>query len=160
MQRFLLYCYLLFLGLLLLLGVRLCATPWTVTRQASLSMGILQARVLEGLPCPSLGDIPNPGIEPKSSALQVDSLPSEPPGKHLLGASTHFSGQLLGLAAPAGLSLRKGPELFFCLFVWIPRVFDLGVARPLKEGADPAEAVGQLCVRPAQTPKPQARFSP
>ncbi|KAM7242012.1 hypothetical protein CapIbe_006483 [Capra ibex] len=39
-------------------------------------------------------------------------------------------------------------------------VFDLGVARPLKEGADPAEAVGQLCVRPAQTPKPQARFSP
>lgn len=30
---------------------------------------------------------------------------------------------------------------------------------PLKEGADPAEAVGQLCVRPAQTPKPQAGFS-
>ena len=30
---------------------------------------------------PSFGDLPNPGIEPRSSALQVDSLPSEPPGK-------------------------------------------------------------------------------
>ena len=34
-----------------------------------------------GLPCPSPGDRPNPGIEPRSPALQVDSLPSEPPGK-------------------------------------------------------------------------------
>ena len=33
------------------------------------------------VPCPSPGDLPNPGIEPKSPALQVDSLPSEPPGK-------------------------------------------------------------------------------
>ena len=34
-----------------------------------------------GLPCPSLGELPDPGIEPGSPALQVDSLPSEPPGK-------------------------------------------------------------------------------
>ena len=34
-----------------------------------------------GLPCPPLGDLPNPGIEPRSPALQVDSLPSESPGK-------------------------------------------------------------------------------
>ena len=34
-----------------------------------------------GLPCPSPGDLPNPGIEPMSPALQADSLPSEPPGK-------------------------------------------------------------------------------
>ena len=34
-----------------------------------------------GLPCPSLGDLPNPGIEPRSSALQADSLQSEPPEK-------------------------------------------------------------------------------
>ena len=34
-----------------------------------------------GYPFPSPGDLPNPGIEPRSPALQVDSLPAEPPGK-------------------------------------------------------------------------------
>ena len=34
-----------------------------------------------GLPCPPPGDLPNPGIKPRSRALQADSLPSEPPGK-------------------------------------------------------------------------------
>ena len=43
---------------------------------------IFQARVLlSGLPFPSPGDLPNPGIEPRSPALQADALPSEPPGK-------------------------------------------------------------------------------
>ena len=37
--------------------------------------GVLQARILEGLPCPPPGDLPNPGIEPKSLAMQADSLP-------------------------------------------------------------------------------------
>ena len=52
-------------------------TPWTVARQATLSMGILQARILEWVPFPSPGDLPDPGIEPKSPALQADSLPTE-----------------------------------------------------------------------------------
>ena len=43
--------------------------------------GILQAGILEWVAFPSPGDIPNPGIEPRSPALQVDSLPSGPPGK-------------------------------------------------------------------------------
>ena len=43
--------------------------------------GIFQARVLSGLPFPSPGDLPNPGITPESPALQTDALPSEPPGK-------------------------------------------------------------------------------
>ena len=43
--------------------------------------GILQARILEWVPFPSPGDLPNPGIKPRSPALQADSLPSEPPGK-------------------------------------------------------------------------------
>ena len=44
--------------------------------------GILQARILEWvLPFPSPGDLPNPGIEPGSPALQADALTSEPPGK-------------------------------------------------------------------------------
>ena len=43
--------------------------------------GILQARIL---PFPSPGDIPDPGIKPGSPELQADSLPSEPPGSHVL----------------------------------------------------------------------------
>ena len=43
--------------------------------------GILQARILGGLPFPPPGDLPNPGIKPRSLTLQADSLPSEPPGK-------------------------------------------------------------------------------
>ena len=43
--------------------------------------GILQARILEGVAFPSPGDIPNPGIEPRSLTLQADSLPAEPQGK-------------------------------------------------------------------------------
>ena len=43
--------------------------------------GILQARVREWLPFPSPGDLPNPGIKPRSPVLQADSLPSEPLGK-------------------------------------------------------------------------------
>ena len=45
--------------------------------------GILQARILEWLPFPFPGDLPDSGIEPESLALQADSLPSEPPGKPL-----------------------------------------------------------------------------
>ena len=43
--------------------------------------GVLQARILEVLPFPSPGVLPNPGIKPRSPALQMDSLPAEPPGK-------------------------------------------------------------------------------
>ena len=40
--------------------------------------GILQARILEWVAAPFSRDLPNPGIEPRSPALQVDSLPAEP----------------------------------------------------------------------------------
>ena len=61
----------------------LFATPWTVACQAPLSMGILWARILSGLPCPPPGDLSNPGIEPRSPALPEDSLSSKPPRKPL-----------------------------------------------------------------------------
>ena len=54
--------------------IQLFANPWTVARQAPLSMGILQATIWSGLPCPPPGDLPNPGIEPGSPALQADFL--------------------------------------------------------------------------------------
>ena len=46
--------------------------------------GILQARTLEWVAFPFPGDLPNPGIEPRSPALQVDSLPAEPQEKPLV----------------------------------------------------------------------------
>ena len=64
--------------------VRLFTTPWTVARQASLSMEFSGQEYWRRLPFTSPGDLPDTGIKPSSSALQTDSLPSEPPGK-LLG---------------------------------------------------------------------------
>ena len=56
--------------------------PWTVACQAPLSMGFPRQGYWSGLPFPSPEDLPDPGIEPGSPALQTDSLPFEPPGKH------------------------------------------------------------------------------
>ena len=61
--------------------VGLFVTPWTVAYQAPLSMGFSRQGYWSGLPFPSLGDLPNSGIEPGSPTLQTDALPSEPPGK-------------------------------------------------------------------------------
>jgi len=54
--------------------VRLFATPWTVAYQVPLSMGFSRQECWSGLPFPSPGDLPNPGIEPRSPALQADAL--------------------------------------------------------------------------------------
>ena len=61
----------------LLSHVRLFATPWTVAYQAPPSMGFSRREYWSGLPFPSPGDLPNPGIEPRSLALQADSFPAE-----------------------------------------------------------------------------------
>ena len=55
--------------------------PWTVIHQAPLSIGFPRQEYWSGLPFPSARNLPNPGIEPGSPALQADSLPAEPPGK-------------------------------------------------------------------------------
>ena len=65
-------------------AIQLCLTlcdPRTIAHQAPLSMGFSRQEYWGGLPFPSPGDLPNLGIEPRSSALQADSLTSEPPGK-------------------------------------------------------------------------------
>ena len=56
-------------------------TPWTVAHQAPLSMNFSRQGYWSGLPFPFPGDLPDPGIEPGSPALQADSLPTELPGK-------------------------------------------------------------------------------
>ena len=67
--------------------VRLFVTPWTVADQAPQSMEFSRQEYWSGLPFPSPGDPPDPGIEPGSPALQADALPSEPPGKAVVDIS-------------------------------------------------------------------------
>ena len=63
--------------------VRLFATPWTMARQAPLSMGFPWQEYGNGLPFPPPGDLPDPGVEPKSPvspALAGRFVTTEPPG--------------------------------------------------------------------------------
>ena len=59
--------------------VQLFVTLWTVTYQAPPDMGFSRQEYWSGLPFPSLGDLPDPGIEPGSLALQAAPLTSKPP---------------------------------------------------------------------------------
>ena len=60
---------------------QLFATLWTTALQAPLFMRFSRQQYWSGLLCPLPGDLPNPGMEPRSPALQADSLLTEPPGK-------------------------------------------------------------------------------
>ena len=64
----------LYMAIILLCDCMDCSLPGSST-------GFSRQEYWSGLPFPSPGDPPNPGIEPRSPALQADSLPSEPPGK-------------------------------------------------------------------------------
>ena len=61
--------------------VQLFVTPWTVAHQGPLFMGFSRQEYRRGLPFPSLRDLHDPGTEPRSPALQADSLLSEPQKK-------------------------------------------------------------------------------
>ena len=71
----------------------LFATPWTIARQAPLSMGFSGQEYWSRLPCPSPGDLPSPGIKPvslTSPTLASGSLPPVPPGKPKVMLSVSF----------------------------------------------------------------------
>ena len=68
----------------MLSGILLLLSPWTVARQAPRSMGFSRQEYWSGLPFPSPRDLPDLGIEPGSPALQVDPLPTEPPGQRTM----------------------------------------------------------------------------
>ena len=61
--------------------VQLFVTPWTIAYRAPPSMGFSRQEHLSGLPFPSPEDLPDPGLESGSPAMQADALPSEPQGK-------------------------------------------------------------------------------
>ena len=88
--------------------LRLFVTPWNVAYQAPLSMGFSRQEYWSGLPFPSSGDLPNPGIKLWSPALQADALPSELPGKmgrYESGASSKGSAQVHACMQPCAPSL-------------------------------------------------------
>ena len=68
--------------------VQLFATAWTVAYQAPPSIGFSRQECWSGLPFPSPGDLPDPGIKPGSPALQADALTSEHQGS---GCASYFS---------------------------------------------------------------------
>ena len=80
--------------------------PHGLLCQAPLSVGFFRQEYSSGLPFPSPGDLPDPGIEPGSSALQADSSPSAPPGKPPAFSSSSLVGR--GLASA---------HWFWCLFL-------------------------------------------
>ena len=90
-------------------------TPWPVAHQAPPSIGFSRQEYWSGLPFPSPGNFPNPGIEPGSPALQANALTSEPPGKlvnklHHAPASRHTKrGRLRAGALSASTAKRSYP---------------------------------------------------
>ena len=113
----------------LLSHVWLFATPWTVAYQAPLSTGFSRQECWSGLPFPSPGDLPNPGIETGSPSLQADALPSEPPGKpqifngmynlgfylYILSIHLCFSDYFLHCVY---VSMDTSTWLDFCIFIY------------------------------------------
>ena len=70
-------------------------TPWTVAYQAPLSMGFFRQEYWSGLPFLYPGDLPDPGIRPRSPALAGGFFTAEPPGKVRLGIKRLFKGLIL-----------------------------------------------------------------
>ena len=66
-------------------------TPWIVAHQAPPSMEFSRQEYWSGLPFPSPGDLPHPGIEPGSPAVRADALPFEPPRQHIKKQRHYFA---------------------------------------------------------------------
>ena len=82
----------------------LFATPWTVAHQAPLFLGFSRQEYWSGLPIPSTGDLPDPGIEPESPELWADSLPAELPEKpfaHGFSVTPHHLFLMFRLPVPS-----------------------------------------------------------
>ena len=99
----------------LLSCVRLFATPWTVALQAPLFMELSRQEYWNGLPFPSPGALPHPGIEPGSSTLQADSLLPEPPGKPLGSQPSYNS-----LCSKLKLSLTSPSPTLSITYIQLP----------------------------------------
>ena len=87
-------------------------TPWTVAHRLLCPWGFSRQLYWSGLPCPPPGNLPNPGIEPRSPALQVDSLPSKSPVKPFLSLDFFFLKQRF---SKRGVQEGNAPTAFACI---------------------------------------------
>ena len=99
---------------------QLFGTRWTVACQAPLSMGFSRQEHWSGLPFPSPGDLPDPGIKPRSLALQADSLLSEPSSSRHISNVTSSMESFLCVRYPFvnfKISLLRGgaPYILTCI---------------------------------------------
>ena len=97
--------------------VQLFATPWTVAHQASLSMKFSRHEYWSGLPFPSSGNLPNPGIESGSSTLQANALLSELLGKPwcILTINKFTSGRRNKNQLSLSRLISRDPEMHFLI---------------------------------------------
>ena len=95
--------------------VQLCSTPWSVAHQALLSMEFSRKEYWSRLPYPTLGDLPNPGVEPESltsPASQVGSLPLVPPSTVVVQSLSHvWLCDPINCSTPGFPVFRHLPEL-------------------------------------------------
>ena len=90
--------------------VRLFATLWTVAHQAPPSMGFSRQEYWSGVPFLSPGDLPDPGIKPRSPALQAGALTSEPPGKPTDDHYIYYCGQESLRRNGVATTVNKSPK--------------------------------------------------
>ena len=89
----------------------LTANTWTVAQQALLSMGFPRQESWCGLPFPSPGDLPDPGIETGSPTLEADALTFEPPGKpcYIYKTSPNYPEALPHLSIDSQTDFSRSP---------------------------------------------------
>ena len=92
----------------MLSGVQLFETLWPIVHQAPLSMEFSRQKYWCGLPFPPPGNLPDPGIEPRSPAMQADALPSETPGKPSMEGEGNSEAGWLTLEACMKGSIQNG----------------------------------------------------
>ena len=95
--------------------IRLFVTPWTVAHQAPLSMGFSRQEYWSGLPCPLPGDLPNPGVEPRSAALAGKFFTSDGPLRCRIAFLSHDRLQSYGQAMQTGSHFHPKLQSFFRL---------------------------------------------
>ena len=111
--------------------------PWTLACQAPLSVGFSRQESWSGLPCPSPGDLPDPGIKPGFPSLQGDSLSSESPGK------------------PKVLAAQSCPNLYDLvgcnrILEWVTILFSRRSSDPGIEPRSPMLQAGSLLSEPPE----------
>ena len=104
--------------------VRLFPTQWNVAYQAPLSMEFSRQEYWSGLPFPSPGDLPNPGIKPGSPLLQADTLPSEPPGKPRVQGGTQAKSRGEGMSGKEKRKLGRERKVWSDQRKWRKRYLE------------------------------------